>query len=194
MGAYNRTNGEPCCASEELMEHILREDWKFEGHYVSDCWAVRDFHEHHMVTKNGVESSALALNKGCDLNCGCTYLCLKEALNKRLTTKEKVKEAAIRLFTTRFLLGMFDETEFDKIPYTAVESKEHLNFPEKQQKKALFFLRIMESYRSKKKNLRLLVLSDQMQITEALWMEIIMGQLPVILQHLKEFRIMSAMM
>lgn len=141
MGAYNRTNGEPCCASEELMEHILREDWKFEGHYVSDCWAVRDFHEHHMVTKNGVESSALALNKGCDLNCGCTYLCLKEALNKRLTTKEKVKEAAIRLFTTRFLLGMFDETEFDKIPYTAVESKEHLDLSRKAAEESIVLLK-----------------------------------------------------
>ena len=141
MGAYNRTNGEPCCASEELMEHILREDWKFEGHYVSDCWAVRDFHEHHMVTKNGVESSALALNKGCDLNCGCTYLCLKEALNKRLTTKEKVKEAAIRLFTTRFLLGMFDETEFDKIPYTAVESKEHLELSRKAAEEGIVLLK-----------------------------------------------------
>lgn len=141
MGAYNRTNGEPCCASEELMEHILREDWKFEGHYVSDCWAVRDFHEHHMVTKNGVESSALALNKGCDLNCGCTYLCLKEALNKRLTTKEKVKEAAIRLFTTRFLLGMFDETEFDKIPYTAVESKEHLELSRKAAEESIVLLK-----------------------------------------------------
>lgn len=141
MGAYNRTNGEPCCASEELMEHILREDWKFEGHYVSDCWAVRDFHEHHMVTKNGVESSALALNTGCDLNCGCTYLCLKEALNKRLTTKEKVKEAAIRLFTTRFLLGMFDETEFDKIPYTAVESKEHLELSRKAAEEGIVLLK-----------------------------------------------------
>lgn len=141
MGAYNRTNGEPCCASEELMEHILREDWKFEGHYVSDCWAIRDFHEHHMVTKNGVESSALALNKGCDLNCGCTYLCLKEALNKRLTTKEKVKEAAIRLFTTRFLLGMFDETEFDKIPYTAVESKEHLELSRKAAEEGIVLLK-----------------------------------------------------
>ena len=141
MGAYNRTNGEPCCASEELMEHILREDWKFEGHYVSDCWAVRDFHEHHMVTKNGVESSALALNKGCDLNCGCTYLCLKEALNKRLTTKEKVKEAAIRLFTTRFLLGMFDETEFDKISYTAVESKEHLELSRKAAEEGIVLLK-----------------------------------------------------
>ena len=141
MGAYNRTNGEPYCASEELMEHILREDWKFEGHYVSDCWAIRDFHEHHMVTKNGVESSALALNKGCDLNCGCTYLCLKEALNKRLTTKEKVKEAAIRLFTTRFLLGMFDETEFDKIPNTAVESKEHLELSRKAAEESIVLLK-----------------------------------------------------
>ena len=141
MGAYNRTNGEPCCASEELMEHILREDWKFEGHYVSDCWSVLDVHEHQMVTKNGVESSALALNKGCDLNCGCTYLCLKEALNKRLTTKEKVKEAAIRLFTTRFLLGMFDETEFDKIPYTAVESKEHLELSRKAAEESIVLLK-----------------------------------------------------
>ena len=101
----------------------------------------RDFHEHHMVTKNGVESSALALNKGCDLNCGCTYLCLKEALNKRLTTKEKVKEAAIRLFTTRFLLGMFDETEFDKIPYTAVESKEHLELSRKAAEESIVLLK-----------------------------------------------------
>ena len=66
MGAYNRTNGEPCCASEELIGEILREKWKFQGHYVSDCWAIRDFHDHHHVTSSGVESSALALNRGCD--------------------------------------------------------------------------------------------------------------------------------
>ena len=141
MGAYNRTNGEPCCAHSYLMVEVLRKQWGFQGHYVSDCWAIRDFHEHHMVTKNGVESSALALNKGCDLNCGCTYLCLKEALNKRLTTKEKVKEAAIRLFTTRFLLGMFDETEFDKIPYTAVESKEHLELSRKAAEESIVLLK-----------------------------------------------------
>ena len=50
MGAYNRTNGEPCCAHKYLMEDVLRGKWKFEGHYTSDCWAIRDFHEHHMVT------------------------------------------------------------------------------------------------------------------------------------------------
>ncbi len=71
MGAYNRTNGEPCCASDFLMGKLR--EWGFEGHFVSDCWAIRDFHEGHHVTENEVQSAAMAINKGCDLNCGCTY-------------------------------------------------------------------------------------------------------------------------
>ncbi|MBQ8190012.1 MAG: glycoside hydrolase family 3 protein, partial [Lachnospiraceae bacterium] len=63
MGAYNRTNGEPCCAHGYLMEEILRDKWGFEGHYVSDCWAIKDFHENHKVTSNAVESVKLALEK-----------------------------------------------------------------------------------------------------------------------------------
>ena len=141
MGAYNRTNGEPCCANDELMNKILREKWGFQGHYVSDCWAIRDFHEHHQVTKNGVESSALALNMGCDLNCGCTYLCLKEALNQRLIKKETLKKAAVRLFTTRFLLGMFDRTPFDDIAYGDVESKEHLALAQRAAEESIVLLK-----------------------------------------------------
>ena len=74
MGAYNCYEGEPCCASTLLMEEILRGKWGFEGHFVSDCWAIRDFHQSHMVTDNAEESAALAVSKGCDLNCGNTYL------------------------------------------------------------------------------------------------------------------------
>lgn len=141
MGAYNRTNGEPCCASETLMKDILREEWGFQGHYVSDCWAIRDFHEHHGVTKNGVESSALALNAGCDLNCGCTYLCLKEAWNKRLVKEEDLRKAAVRLFTTRYLLGMFDQTEYDEISYECVACKEHLDIAEKAAEESIVLLK-----------------------------------------------------
>ena len=141
MGAYNRTNGEPCCAHGELIGDILRGEWGFEGHFVSDCWAIRDFHEHHGVTKNGVQSSALALNKGCDLNCGCSYLCLKEALNKQLVKKSDLKQAAIRLFTTRFLLGMFDENKFDKIDYLEVESKKHLNLAREVAEESIVLLK-----------------------------------------------------
>lgn len=141
MGAYNRTNGEPCCAHSELIGDILRGEWGFEGHFVSDCWAIRDFHEHHGVTKNGVESSALALNKGCDLNCGCSYLCLKEALNKQLVKKSDLKQAAVRLFTTRFLLGMFDENEFDNISYLEVESKKHMDLAREVAEESIVLLK-----------------------------------------------------
>ena len=127
MGAYNRTNGEPCCGSKTLLSDTLRGKWGFRGHVVSDCWAVRDFHEGHNVTSSGRESAALALNNGCDLNCGCTYQCILNAVADGLTTEEKVTEAAVRLFTTRYLLGIMGEgSEFDSIPLTAAECPEHL--------------------------------------------------------------------
>lgn len=126
MGAYNRVNGEPSCAHEYLMNEVLRKKWGFEGYYVSDCWAIKDFHENHKVTANPIESARLALEKGCDLNCGCTYRCILEAYESGIIPLEDIKRSAIRLFTTRYLTGMFDETEYDKISYEVVECKEHL--------------------------------------------------------------------
>lgn len=131
MGAYNRTNGEPCCGSKTLMQDILRDEWQFEGHYVSDCWAIRDFHENHMVTETPEESAAMALKAGCDVNCGNTYLHMLSAYNQGLVTEEEITLAAERLFTTRFLLGLFDETEYDKIGYDKIECKEHLALADK---------------------------------------------------------------
>lgn len=126
MGAYNRTNGEPCCGSKTLMQDILRGEWGFDGYYVSDCWAVRDFHTNHMVTDTAEESAALALKTGCDVNCGNTYLHMMKAYEQGLVSEEDITLAAERLFTTRFLLGLFDETEYDKIGYDRIECKEHL--------------------------------------------------------------------
>ena len=126
MGAYNRTNGEPCCGSKTLMQDILRGEWGFEGHYVSDCWAIRDFHENHHVTDTPEESAAMALKAGCDVNCGSTYLMLLKAYEQGLVTEDEITQAAVRLFTTRFLLGLFDETPYDQIGYDQLESREHL--------------------------------------------------------------------
>jgi beta-glucosidase len=96
MGAYNRTLGEPCCGSNYLLKDILRGKWGFKGHVVSDCWAIRDFHEHHKVTETPEESAALALNSGCDLNCGCTYPMLTVSLKKGLVTEEAINTALRR--------------------------------------------------------------------------------------------------
>ena len=130
MGAYNRTNGEACCGSPTL-QNILREDWGFQGHFVSDCGAIYDFHTKHMLTSSVIESAALALNNGCDLNCGNVYQQILVAYQNGLVSEETITESAIRLFTTRFLLGLLDGSEYDEIPYTEVESKEHLALSQK---------------------------------------------------------------
>ena len=127
MGAYNRTNGEPCCASDMLMGK-LRGEWGFEGHFVSDCWAIRDFHENHKVTAAPVESVTKALKAGCDLNCGCTYQHIMHAYELGMITEEDISRCAVRLFTTRFLLGTLggEGSEYDAIPYSVIECPEHL--------------------------------------------------------------------
>ena len=141
MGAYNRVNGQPACAQDYLMNDVLRGNWGFEGHYVSDCWALRDFHENHKVTKCMEDSAALAINTGCDLNCGCTYLVLDKAVKQGKVKKETVRQAAIRLFTTRFLLGLFEETEYDNIPYSVIECKEHLDLASKASAESIVLLK-----------------------------------------------------
>ena len=141
MGAYNRVNGVPCCGSRELIQDILRGKWGFEGHFVSDCWAIRDFHEHHMVTSTAAESAAMALNAGCDLNCGNTYLHILSACQQGLVSEEAITEAAVRLFTTRYMLGLFDKSEYDSIPYEAVEEKEHLALADRVAKESVVMLK-----------------------------------------------------
>jgi beta-glucosidase len=116
MGAYNRTNGEPCCGSHTLIQKILREEWGFQGYFVSDCWAIRDFHEHHKVTATPEESVAMAVRHGCDLNCGDIYPRLREAEKQGLISEAEITVCTERLFEARFKLGMFDPEE--EVPYS----------------------------------------------------------------------------
>ena len=125
MGAYNRTNGAPCCGHKELLQDILREKWGFEGHVVSDCGAIGDFHNHHGVTRSAPESAALAMNNGCDLNCGSMFEYLNMAIRKGLVDEKRLDEAVVNLYTTRMKLGVLDKREdnpFDHIPYSVVQS------------------------------------------------------------------------
>ena len=140
MGAYNRTNGEPCCANGPLMEK-LRGEWGFQGHFVSDCWAIRDFHEGHMVTDTPEESAALALEKGCDVNCGNTYVHLMKAYAKGMVREEQIRESAVRLFTARYLLGLMEGSEYDEIPYEVVECPAHIQKAHEAARKSCVLLK-----------------------------------------------------
>jgi beta-glucosidase len=144
MGAYNRTNGEPCCGSETLLKKILREEWGFKGYVTSDCWAIRDFHEFHGVTSTAPESVALAVNNTCDLNCGNMFANLLIAHNEGLVTEEAIDEAVTRLMITRMKLGMFDKPEnvpYTSIPYSVNDCREHREFALEVSKQTMVLLK-----------------------------------------------------
>lgn len=144
MGAYNRTNGEPCCGSKTLLQDILRDDWGFEGHVTSDCWAIKDFHEYHKVTSTAVESVALAMNNGCDLNCGNIYGNLLLAVRDGLVEEKTLDRAVTRLVTTRMKLGLFDSAEkvsFNSIGYDQVDSRQHKKLNLKTSRKSIVLLK-----------------------------------------------------
>jgi beta-glucosidase len=134
MGAYNRVNGEACCASPTLLQEILRGEWGFEGYVVADCGAIDDIWFNHMLAKSDAEAAAMAVKAGCDLECGCTYgiACdygtLGRAVEKGLLMEEDITRSVKRLMTARFKLGMFDpedQVPYAQIPYSVVDSPDH---------------------------------------------------------------------
>ena len=120
MGAYNRTLDEVCCASKLLIRDILRGEWNFQGHFVSDCGALSDFHLNHKVTKDAAESAALALQGGCDLGCDHVFNEIPQAIQRGLITEADVDRALQRTLTTRFKLGLFDPPE--DVPFTSIST------------------------------------------------------------------------
>ncbi len=128
MGAYNAVDGVPACASPFLLNQTLRQEWGFDGHVVSDCWALNNLHNQHGYTRDAVESAAAALKAGCDLACMSTFDHLAEAVQRGLVSEAEINLALSRSLATRFKLGMFDPPEqvpYASIPLSVVNCPEH---------------------------------------------------------------------
>ncbi len=126
MSAYNRYLGESATASKLLLNDILRNKWGFNGYVVSDCGAVEDIYLRHKIVETAEEASALAVQSGCDLNCGSTYAHLKEAVNTGLITEKEIDISVKRLFLARIKLGLLNTTDnmpFTDIPVSTIESE-----------------------------------------------------------------------
>lgn len=159
MCAYNRTNDEACCGSKALIQVVLREKWGFKGHVVSDCWALRDFHEFHNVTRNIVESAALALKRGVNLNCGVVYPHLPEAVEQGLITEEEIDQALAPLLATRIKLGLFDEKEsnsYAQIPTSVIGCEKHRDLSRRIAQQSIVLLKNSNNVLPIPKNIRYL--------------------------------------
>jgi beta-glucosidase len=142
MGAYNRVNGEPACGSTYLLKKKLREEWQFEGHVVSDCWAICDFHKNHKVTHDILESIALALRSGCDLNCGDAYNYLAEAVQKGYITEDDINRSVGRLLGTLDKLGLIhDDGPYQTVTLHEIDWKKHDELALEAAEKAIVLLK-----------------------------------------------------
>ncbi len=153
MCAYNRFEGQPCCTSDKLLIDILRNSWGYEDIILSDCGAIDDFWRkdtrtpRHETHENAASASADAVRHGTDLECGGSYRALKKALEEGQITEADLDVSLRRLFRGRFELGMFDPDDrvpFARIPYSVVESPEHVSQALEMARKSIVLLKNKE--------------------------------------------------
>ena len=133
MCAYNSTNGEPCCSNRYLITDVLKKQWNFKGHIVTDCGAIEDFFTTkekggHGFSKDMAEAAALVVKSGVGLNCGSSFSALTEAVKRGLIAEKEIDEQLATLLRTRFKLGLFDpigSNPYDAISYQVVNSVSH---------------------------------------------------------------------
>ncbi len=108
MGAYNRVNGEPANTGKTLLS-ILRNEWQFKGHLVTDCWALEDIYKHHKVLPNSVAVAGAAIKAGVNLDCSdLLQRDLLAAVKQDLVTEKEIDSALVTLLKTQFKLGFYD--------------------------------------------------------------------------------------
>ena len=118
MCAYNRLEGQPCCGNNELLQDILRNQWKFKGYVTSDCGAINDFTNYHKTHSGHEEAVIAAMLAGTDLECGNLYHKLKEGVEKKLISEKEINVSLARLLEIQMRLGMYDPA--DRVPYSSI--------------------------------------------------------------------------
>ena len=129
MCAYQRIDGEPCCAQSRYEQQILRDEWGFKGLITSDCGAINDFlPDYHNVVELREQAAAIGVRAGTDVECGSLYRFLPKAVSEGWISEKEIDTSLRRLLMARFRLGDFDPDDmvpWTKIPESVVASKEH---------------------------------------------------------------------
>ncbi len=145
MCAYNRVNDEPCCTGNTLLQKILRKEWKFKGHVVTDCWALEDIWLRHKVLPNSVEVAAAAIKAGVNLDCSNMLQDdVMKAIDQKLLTTTEVDSALAGILRTQFKLGFYDDAAlnpFSKYGADSVTNSYHTMLARKMAQQSMVLLK-----------------------------------------------------
>lgn len=145
MCAYNRVNSEPCCTGNTLLKNILRNEWKFKGHVVTDCWALDDVFLRHKTLSNSVETAAAAIKAGVNLDCSTLLQDdVMKAVQQNLLGKTEIDSALAPILRTQIKLGFYDDPSLS--PYAnygedSVSNKYHRTLAKKMAEQSMVLLK-----------------------------------------------------
>ena len=144
MGAYQRLYGESCSGSKYLLTDILRKDWGFKGHVVSDCGAVTDMYEGHKLVKSEAEAVAFAIKAGLNLECGNSMRTMKDAIQQKLITEKDLDKALLPLMMTRLKLGILQPDAacpYNEFPESVIGSEANRKIAEQAAEESMVLLK-----------------------------------------------------
>ena len=173
MIAYNRFRGEPCGASNYLVNTILRGEWGYKGIVLSDCWAIADFYEEgrHGFSPDGPHAAAAAVHNGTDLNCGDTYRFIPEAVRQGLLDEKDVDRSLERLLAARIRLGELDGNvePWASLPDEIVEGEEHCALSLKMAQESIVLLQNRDDVLPLDPKARIALVGPNANDREMLW-------------------------
>lgn len=174
MCAYQRIDGEPCCANTRYEQQILRDEWGFKGLITSDCGAISDFWRpgYHGFSPNRHSASASAVRAGTDVECGSDYRSLPEAVRAGEVTETEINKSLKRLLVARFELGDFDSDDmvsWTKIPESVIASKEHKQLALDMARKSIVLLHNRNNILPLKKSQKIVVMGPNANDSVMMW-------------------------
>ena len=115
MSAHHEINGVPCVMNNYLMNEIVRDEYGFNGFFVSDWLDIERLEDLHKVAKNLDEASVLAVNAGTDMHMhGPNFLqSVLKGVETGQISEERINDACSKILLAKFKLGLFENRYID---------------------------------------------------------------------------------
>jgi len=116
MAAHNEVNGVPSHSNKKLMSNIIRNEWGFDGFYVSDWLDIERLETLHKVARNFKEAIYLAVDAGIDMHMHGPEFpeLVVELVNEGKLSEERVNYACSKILEAKFKLGLFENRFVDE--------------------------------------------------------------------------------
>ncbi len=145
MSAYNSINGVPSSINAKLLDTILRKEWGFKGHVVTDCGALDGVFESHHATNNNIATAAAAIKAGINLDCSSILQKdVKMAVEQKLISEKEIDASLEKLLKTQFKLGFYDNpltNKFSKYNEDSIHNNAHIELAKKVAEQSIVLLK-----------------------------------------------------